>query len=986
MGVVYEAEQVPLGRRVALKVLPFHRLLDKRRLDRFQREAQAAARLHHPNIVPVHGVGEHEGTHYFAMQYVAGQGLDAVIAELKRLRKTGESTSSVNLPREPGSETERSYFRSVAHIGIDVAGALEHAHSEGVLHRDIKPSNLLLDAEGKVWITDFGLAKADETEGLTRTGDVVGTVGYMAPERFQGWSDRRSDVYGLGLVLYELLALEPAFADSDINRLIKKVTEEEPSRLPRETPRDLETITRKAMAKDAGQRYATAGQLRADLERLLRGEPIQARRSTVLERTRKWARRRPAAAALVVVSTLAVLTVLTGSLWYSAQLRDQRQVAVEEGKRARESERDAKEQLWSSYLAQAEAGRLSADPRRQVGALAFIGKAAAIRPDVRLRDEAIACLLQVPEFDLVRVWVSSTDRGGPVAFDGDFERYARQTTDGSVEVRAVQGDRVVRTLPAVEGTLESLRLGPGGRYLAATFAEGGTTTACVWKVDNGETCLHAGAVSGPLAIDFRQSPRHLAVSSPDGTITVHDLGTAKVLGRLPGKSFPSEIRFHPNQALLGALYPEENRLRVWDLDSLAVAQEITPPFIVRSFSWDRALKDLFLLSGNQVYRWGKAVTPWLGDATRPLLGAFPDSGGGWGVLSWEDGTTSLDVLGRMTAHVTGSLAGISPVGRPGWRARPPSSRPNLVALRRAERVEIWTVVREPHRRTTLPKDDEVFTEERTKILDVSTEAGIFATGDSLGAHIWELRTGEALALVPQAELRSLQFLSDGRLLTVGRQGVLRWAIQRDAIGPPEILWGASDVGPVAASPEGNLLAMVHEDRLLLLDLAKEEVTDLGGARKVDDLAFHADGRWLLTNSVEEGSVRILDARSGREIRRLAGPARRLMLSPDGRWIATTVKQEGIQIWSVNPWGPHLLLPAGSLYRSLEGVAFSHDSTVMAIPKSGTTLELVSMEDGSTITTIRSGNGDLIRFSPDGAYLIGISREDRSIDVWNLRRI
>jgi serine/threonine protein kinase len=175
MGVVYEAEQVTLGRRVALKVLPFHRLLDKSRLERFRREAQAAARLHHPNIVPVHGVGEHEGTHFFAMQYVAGQGLDAVVAELKRLRRAGQPTSSVTLPRERGSETKEGYFLSVARIGIDVAGALEHAHAEGVLHRDIKPSNLLLDAEGKVWITDFGLAKADETEGLTRTGDVVAT-------------------------------------------------------------------------------------------------------------------------------------------------------------------------------------------------------------------------------------------------------------------------------------------------------------------------------------------------------------------------------------------------------------------------------------------------------------------------------------------------------------------------------------------------------------------------------------------------------------------------------------------------------------------------------------------------------------------------------------------------------------------------------------------------------------------------------------------
>src|SRR5262245_47729069 len=321
MGVVYEAEQVSLGRRVALKVLPGHSLLDPRQLQRFRREAQAAARLHHTNIVPVYGVGEAGGLHYYVMQFIQGLGLDEVLGELKRLRhdrggianppeparigtrprdgpsavdvarslltgvvrtdgaaaglpetathpasatpRPGLSDSSVHLPGQAEgsslSESGRAYWHSVARIGIQVADALAYAHSQGVLHRDIKPSNLLLDEQGVVWVTDFGLAKAaTETENLTHTGDIVGTLRYLAPERLTGRSDARSDVYGLGLTLYELLTLRPAFSASDRNKLIQQLLRDDaprPGKLNAAIPRDLETIVLTAIERDPVRRY-----------------------------------------------------------------------------------------------------------------------------------------------------------------------------------------------------------------------------------------------------------------------------------------------------------------------------------------------------------------------------------------------------------------------------------------------------------------------------------------------------------------------------------------------------------------------------------------------------------------------------------------------------------------------------------------------------------------------------------------------------------
>src|SRR5262249_22058464 len=250
----------------------------------FKREARAVARLHHSNIVPVHGVGEEGGLHYYVMQFIQGQGLDQVLAALRRLRQApgapaegpaaavaqsqlsalfaspaGDvaasdrgSVTNVHLPGQSEgsslSEAGWPYWHSVARIGIQVADALAYAASQGVLHRDIKPSNLLLDTRGTVWVTDFGLAKVQDDEDVAHTGDVVGTLRYMAPERFSGKADVRSDIYALGLSLYELLTLRPAFGETDRSKLISQVMHDQPPR-PRkinpEVPRDLETIVLK---------------------------------------------------------------------------------------------------------------------------------------------------------------------------------------------------------------------------------------------------------------------------------------------------------------------------------------------------------------------------------------------------------------------------------------------------------------------------------------------------------------------------------------------------------------------------------------------------------------------------------------------------------------------------------------------------------------------------------------------------------------------
>jgi eukaryotic-like serine/threonine-protein kinase len=238
-------------------------------------------------------------------------------------------------------------------VGLEVAEALAYAHSQGILHRDIKPSNLLLDAKGTVWVTDFGLAKAEGSDALTNTGDIVGTLRYMAPERFDGWSDPRSDLYSLGVTLYELLTLRPLCEEPNRARLIKRVTHElppAPHKLEPKIPRDLETIVLKTIAKEPAQRYVSAGELALDLRRFLADRPVRARRTSGAERLWRWSRRNPALAVSLscLFLVLALGCIVATALWrhaerqreIAAELRDQseeRRIAAETS--AQEAER-----------------------------------------------------------------------------------------------------------------------------------------------------------------------------------------------------------------------------------------------------------------------------------------------------------------------------------------------------------------------------------------------------------------------------------------------------------------------------------------------------------------------------------------------------------------------------------------------------------------------------------------------------------------------
>jgi WD40 repeat protein/serine/threonine protein kinase/tetratricopeptide (TPR) repeat protein len=670
MGVVYEAEQVSLGRLVALKVLPVHDRGNRRALERFRREAKAAARLHHTNIVPVFEVGLEGDIAFYAMQLIQGQGLDQVIDELRRLRGTsgiaaGASATRLLETRErrapalaiqgqpdnsPGSvilecnsvaaqlldgrlqtadlgsfagpepssagetrtelfdpnaisentsaATARSnrpspnfsgsavvaggssvtdldaagrrlaFYRGVAQIGRQAAHGLAHAHARGIIHRDIKPSNLLLDTAGIIWITDFGLAKADD-DGLTATGDLLGTLRYMAPCRFRGAGDARSDIYGLGVTLYELLTLRPAHASSDRLKLIEQIKNVEPVRpraLDDRIPRDLETIVLKAIAKDPDRRYPSANALAEDLRRFLADEPILARRASAPERYWRWARRNPVIAVLGGVLTGLLVLVTIGSLLTASHLaelagRERETASAErlarlEASRRAEAESEARSEAvralevaeqaraagqsetYRALLSEARALRAGHQPGWRDGALANLAQLAAVplprRDLVELRTEAIACL---GEFDIVEVARLEGFRNSvwSLAFGLDSQVLATVTTNGDLDLWDVARRQHAWQIADPTGTAPAGGWpAPGDSTMDIQFLpEGGLTRTTsdhriafldVSGRPGDRPPIDGGSVA-PAGLKVDRQGGRLAVGWKDGRIDFHDLAT-----------------------------------------------------------------------------------------------------------------------------------------------------------------------------------------------------------------------------------------------------------------------------------------------------------------------------------------------------------------------------------------------------------------------------------------------------------------------------
>jgi eukaryotic-like serine/threonine-protein kinase len=1040
MGIVYEAEQVSLGRHVALKVLPPQALVNPTYIARFQREAKAAARLHHTNIVPVYGVGQAGGVHFYAMQFIAGEGLDKLLYELRRLRHqqggaglftsavptedglaqsllTGRFASEPTPPEQGKGSAEATqpeyhgpaaapatesssltlsgagsgarYFRGIARIGMQAADALACAHRQGILHRDIKPSNLLLDAQGTVWITDFGLAKAEGADELTHTGDVIGTLRYMAPERFDGRSLPQSDVYGLGITLYELLTLRPAFENKNAARLTEQVLHDPPvapRRIDAHVPRDLETIVLKCLAKEPTQRYATAEALAEDLRRFLADRPIRARRTSWLERSWRTCRRNPAAAALGASLVLALIGLAVSSTVAAFRYNRQRDNAVR-------AEHEKTEQLWQAKLNLAKAGRLSRRVGQRFESLRALAEATQIarelnRPEedfLALRNEALACLA-LPDLRVAHEWDIASDSrmghrsdGTERVFDATLEHYVRDDGLSKVSVRRVSDDQEVfqTSVAGVNATYFS----PSGRFLhigspgSSQFWQLGEKPSKVFEVPYSEWAV------------FSPDDRWLAFADKEGAIRIVDLTSGQEVRRIATGDHASGLAFHPHKFQI--TMAGQKSVKIFDLTSGALLGELRQAG-GRHITWNPDGKLLAVggLYESIIHIWDveeKKETQRLPCQNGGLQFAFDETGHMLVSNGWEYRLRLWDPYTGKLIFSTYSLAA----------TKLSFSADNRLLAGEASgtRRRIWEVAHGEEYRTLAPKSAHSAGVD-VHNAEMSPDGRWLAVGDSGGVSFWDAVAGKELGYLT-CGLASAHFEPSGALVTNGEAGLLRWPIRDDGtspgliqLGPPEDLaipgsphaFSMSRDGSVCANAQGWGALVVHRDR-------PERPVKLTPHQSAIRVSVSPDGRRVATGSFSGPKVKIWDAITGKmEVALPIDTGSMVQFSPNGKWLVATDERLGpvdtiIRLWATDIWQERPSLGQGNR------PAFSPDGAILAMSVRGGDIRFVDTTTGQEFARLEDPNQDdcnTLKFSPDGSKLLATNTTSQTVHVWDLR--
>jgi WD40 repeat protein len=999
MGVVYRARQVSLNRIVALKMILTGQLANDDDVRRFQGEAEAAAKLDHPGIVPVYEVGEQERQHYFSMGFVEGQSL---------ARKLDQGLLP---PREAAALIRK------------VAEAVAYAHVAGVIHRDLKPANILLDKHDQPRLTDFGLAKRIQGEpgasapgSLTATGQILGTPSYMPPEQASGQRGAAgplSDVYSLGAVLYCMLTGRPPFQAANAFDTLMQVLEREPvspRQLNAAVPRDLETICLKCLAKEPHKRYPSAQDLAADLDRFLSGQPIWARPARAWERTVKWARRRPAAAALAVVSGLAVVILTVAGIWFTITVDEARRRAERGEADARsqqeltagalhqvEQERDAKEKA----LGRIDGMRLTAQSEvvRQAnpGLALLLAVEGAERAPGLLANNAL--LSAMDECREEKTLVGHEGEVFCASFSRDGRRVLTGSADGTARIWDAATGRELLVLRdeaffvGRRGNAHGMgdpipvriaRFSPDGRRVLTVSTRGGSSgisapdlwktqapTARLWDAASGKLIARwqpalppRGDYSlvSPLEVGFSPDSRRLALTFglyPDGFPTIHDADTGKEMAVLKGHRLPVvAVVFSPDSRTIATASLDETAC-LWEAETGKLLHTLKghPCGVVSaSFSPDGA----------------RLLT--LGDGVKHR---FHPGGSG--------GSTNADTLEEVACRIWDTATGketeaklkwprgakasirLAAFSRDGWRIVTGGALSTMNVGDALVTFAVWdastgqilvTFDGDPEQQRHIASA--AFSPDGKYVLSSLSEwRGLMTEGDRI-ATVWDAATGrEVLAFRGHTDtLHAVAFDSSGeRVVTASKDGTVRlW--DATLLRPGRDAWRDrwQRVSSVTLSPDGRRLFISHG--------GTEGVSTPGG-RLIDtstgqELAllslfalkagFSQDGDKLFVAGMYPGpsAAHFLDPASGKELTTIEGPP---------------------QPWRIMGYSPDLRL---GLIRFANEFGVEDGSATVWDTRTGKTVAELKGHTERLYTAV---------FSPDGRRVVTLS-QDKTCRVWD----
>jgi eukaryotic-like serine/threonine-protein kinase len=931
MGVVYRARQLSLRRDVAIKVILTGQLASVADVRRFRVEAEAAAKLDHPHIVPIFEIGEHEGHHFFSMKLVEGGSLAERSSEFRVSGfESGAGLDNAEL---------KTRNAKLATLLATIARAVHYAHQRGVLHRDLKPSNILIDREGQSHLTDFGLAKLLEHDsGLTHSAAIMGTPNYLAPEMAAGKAREvttAADVYSLGAIFYELLTGHPPFKQETVAATLQKVIYDEavsPRSLNPAVPRDLATICLKCLEKDPVRRYASAELFADELDRFARGEPILARPSTSVERILKWTRRKPALAGSLTAMVLVFVLGFAGVLWKWRGEVHQRRLAQLESRRAQHAitrlEMERAESLLQAGNSSEGLASLSRLLRQQptngvvverlMNALSYRTFCLPIAPLRHGRPMNTVTSAQKPEFAELFPFRNPGSLV-TVNFSRDGGRIVTASEDGTARVwNSLNGNPVGEPLRHGAEVLWAQFSADGQRMVTASK----DNSARIWDAQTGAPLtpplLHQASV---WFADFSPDGAKVVTASYDKTAQVWDAGSGKPLG---------QPLLHPNRVYFAAFSPDGVRLltavrgdnaRLWNV-ATGVQLATLEHFYFEECS---SPGPHFAPDNSQIltFRWHNA-------------------------LLWN-------MQGTEIANTTDSH-------------RAPSESPRRTGA--------------PLKIATLRHDS--FVNPAT----YSSSGSLIATASGTKARVWDSATGEIITapFTHGNSIRSVQFSGDGRQLLTGSAdgSALLWDVRtgRKLVEP---LQHGSVVLLARINNSGDRVVTTSEsDVAWLWEIRSPRPMSLvmTSSLPAEFAHFSADGQRVVV--VGDNTARLWSVSPGKEISRSLRHASTMLIrdaefSPDSHRLVTASENRNALVWDVVTGRSLLSLQHSNDVRRAQ---FSSDGRRILTASDDWTARIWDAESGTLLHELKHAMSlNWAEFSPDGKRVVTVCR-DFTTQIWD----